>query len=184
MQSPLTVPPLAVVTAAVQANLILVAQGLEAIDRLGAPHYTTPVAGCFNSSVGGHVRHVIEHYQAFLIAVETGELDYENRARDLGIETDVDHAIEALQRIDHVLKQFSATRAGDGMLRLTAETSESGVLVTSVARELEFLVSHTVHHYALIAVLAHAHGVFLPSDFGVAPSTLKYRQTLSAACAR
>ena len=184
MQSPSIVPPLSVVTAAVQANLVLVAQGIDGIGRLGGRHYTTPVAGCFNSTVGGHVRHVIEHYQAVLTARESGELNYEKRARDLRIETEGGHAIEALGRIERDLVSLSASGAADVMLRLAAETTEGGLLVTSLARELEFLVSHTVHHYALVAVLAHAHGVIMPTDFGMAPSTLKYRQTLSAACAR
>ena len=183
MQSPSTVPFPSVVAAAVQANLVLVAQGVDAISRFGAYRYTTP-AGCFNSTAGGHVRHVIEHYQAVLSARETGELNYEQRARDLRIENEVEHAIEALGQIERGLMRLSASGADDVMLRLAAETTEGGVLVTSLARELEFLVSHTVHHYALVAVLAHAHGVIMPADFGMAPSTLKYRQTLSAACAR
>ena len=89
-----------------------------------------------------------------------------------------------LGQIERGLMRLSASGADGVMLPLAAETTEGGVLVTSLARELEFLVSHTVHHYALVAVLAHAHGVIMPADFGMAPSTLKYRQTLSAACAR
>jgi hypothetical protein len=40
-----------------------------------------------------------------------------------------------------------------------------------MARELGMLLSHTVHHYALIAMLLRARGIEPPADFGVAPST-------------
>jgi len=44
--------------------------------------------------------------------------------------------------------------------------------VSSVARELAFVVSHTIHHNAQIALLAHRLGSSrLPRRFGVAPST-------------
>ncbi len=184
MQSPPVVTPSVLVSAAARANLVLVAQGIEVVQRLGVAHYTVPVAGCFNSSAGGHFRHAIEHYQALIGALEEGELDYENRARDIRIETEADHAVAIWREIESGLKHFAGGGVTDRTLRLAAETSEGGVLVTSLARELEFLVNHTVHHFALIAVIAHAHGVVLPADFGMAPSTLKYRQTLAPACAR
>jgi hypothetical protein len=43
-----------------------------------------------------------------------------------------------------------------------------------VTRELQFLASHTVHHYALIAHLARDRGVGVAPEFGVAPATLDY----------
>jgi hypothetical protein len=52
---------------------------------------------------------------------------------------------------------------------------------TSVGRELQFLVSHTVHHYAVIAAMLRPQGVEPGADFGVAPSTLVYEQ--GSACA-
>ena len=44
---------------------------------------------------------------------------------------------------------------------------------STLSRELQFLVSHTVHHDALIAAAARALGVATEPDFGIAPSTLK-----------
>ena len=53
---------------------------------------------------------------------------------------------------------------------------------TSVVRELQFLASHTVHHYAVIAAMLRPQGVEPGDDFGVAPSTLQYERE-NAACA-
>lgn len=184
MPSPFPVTPLTPVSTAAQANLVLVAQGIEAIRRLGADHYTVPVAGCFNSAAGGHMRHALDHYQALLGVLAGGDFDYENRERDTAIETDPAAAIEAWRMVEAGLQRLAGGAEPDRALHLASETSAGGVLPTSLARELEFLINHTVHHFALIAVIAHAHGVALPAGFGLAPSTLKYRQTRSPACAR
>lgn len=46
---------------------------------------------------------------------------------------------------------------------------------TSVGRELRFLLSHTVHHCALIAILLSLRGGEVPNGFGIAPSTERHR---------
>ena len=173
-----------VVSVAVQANLVLLAQGTELIGRLGQEIYVGRYKACFNSSMGGHFRHVVEHYQGLLGALETGDVDYEKRARDEMIETDPAYALQVVKEIEGGLKALSAEAAPDRTLRMAAETVADHMLVTSLGRELEFLISHTVHHYALIAVIAGHHGVALPDNFGMAPSTLKYLRTTKAACAR
>ena len=54
---------------------------------------------------------------------------------------------------------------------------------SSITRELQALSSHTVHHFALIAVTLRAHGVQMDPDFGMAPSTLRYLAVKSAEAA-
>ena len=69
------------------------------------------------------------------------------------------------------------------VLSCCAETTPGLATTTSVLRELEFLLSHTIHHYALVAVMARIQGCEPGPTFGVAPSTLKYQQA-QAVCAR
>jgi hypothetical protein len=82
-------------------------------------------------------------------------------------------------------------RVGPRALNVLVDCGESRERVLSAStalRELQFLVSHTVHHYAVIALILRARGLEPGPDFGVAPSTLKYEQETSlqarAACAR
>ena len=65
----------------------------------------------------------------------------------------------------------------------TGEDPEKAWCGSTVARELRFLVSHTVHHYALIAMVLRGHGLDPGEEFGVAPSTLAYWSE-TAECAR
>ena len=42
---------------------------------------------------------------------------------------------------------------------------------TSLGRELVFVLQHTIHHEAVVAVLLAGRGRVLPGHFGLAPST-------------
>jgi uncharacterized damage-inducible protein DinB len=52
---------------------------------------------------------------------------------------------------------------------------------TSLWRELTFVLSHTIHHNAVIAAMARTLGAVVPEAFGYAPATLSYINT--ARCA-
>jgi hypothetical protein len=62
--------------------------------------------------------------------------------------------------------------------------SSECVSASSVGRELQYLVAHTVHHFALMAVALRTCGHRLPDEFGVAPSTLRHEESSNGACAR
>jgi hypothetical protein len=50
---------------------------------------------------------------------------------------------------------------------------------SSVGRELQALLGHTVHHYAIIALLLRVEGIEPGEEFGVAPSTLAHWRAAS-----
>ena len=137
---------------------------------------------CYHASVGGHIRHIIEHYQAFLRGLEDGEIDYEKRVRDPMVENDPAFAGALFESIAQRLESAAPALVNRG-LHYCAETTEGIATATSVLRELEFLLSHTIHHYALVAVMARLQGLEPEREFGIAPSTLKYQRTQHA-CAR
>ena len=49
---------------------------------------------------------------------------------------------------------------------------------STLDRELRFIQSHTIHHFALIGWMLRALGVRIPEDFGLAPSTRSYWASL------
>ncbi|MCX6937982.1 MAG: DinB family protein [Verrucomicrobia bacterium] len=164
---------------AVRDNLEALAQGRDLLAALGEAAYVRREPACFNSSIGGHLRHVIEHYESFLQARRTGVVDYEARARDARIENEPAYAVIRLEQLREELSALA-----DDFLESTVEVrsemvgrEDAAVLnPSSVGRELEFLLSHTIHHYALIAVVCALGGKPTPVDFGVAPSTLRFRR--------
>ena len=84
-----------------------------------------------------------------------------------------------IERLERLIGELEGLR-GRGMepsLRIKVDAAdESSWGTSSVERELQFLRSHTVHHFALIAVILRLSGVEPDEQFGVAPSTLRYRE--------
>jgi uncharacterized damage-inducible protein DinB len=167
---------------AIAANLRVIAQGVVFLAALGAQRYARRIPLCYNASIGGHIRHIIEHYRAFIRGLNDGEIDYEKRARDPLVENDPTYAGGLLEAIAQQLEELADTLT-NGTIHYCVETTEGIATATSVLRELEFLLSHTVHHYALVAVMARVQGYEPEATFGVAPSTLKYQRS-QAQCAR
>lgn len=168
--------------AAIAPNLLVIRQGIELLTAIGPDHYNLRVPMAYNASIGGHVRHIIDHYHSFLAGCEARRLDYENRPRSAAIEQDSTLACHLLGEIAQRLEHLDAESA-EHTLAYCAETAPGRCAPTSVVRELEFLFSHTIHHYALVAVMCRLLGHEPAPGFGVAPSTLRHEQSL-AACAR
>jgi len=107
-------------------------------------------------------------------------VNYEKRKRDYTIESDKKVAIGLLQQIPACLYKH------DKNLMLEAAYDDSSndtiVISTNYFRELVYNLEHTVHHMALIRVgINEVSAVKVPEEFGVAPSTIKYKRTAKAA---
>jgi uncharacterized damage-inducible protein DinB len=169
----------------IRDNIAALRQGIELLAGLPSAHYTRKTPACFNSSAGGHLRHVIEHYLSFLQGLDTGELDYEARARDPLIESDPGYAGAQMEMIAGRLGQMSDDRVIHVRSESVPAEQATGWCASSASRELEFLLSHTIHHYALVGVICQLAGHAPPKDFGMAPSTLRHLRAQAApACAR
>ena len=160
------------------------------IENLAADDYVARPVGKIDSSIGAHVRHCLDHFQSLIRAVETRRLDYDQRERGTAIETDRFAALSAITEIQRRLVELPA-EALHRTLWLTALLSESGPSVelhSSLGRELAYVLSHTIHHHALIGAMVKTLGGTLPPRFGYAPATLaRQRQQQPAeavACAR
>lgn len=137
--------------------------------------------------VASQLRHVIEFYECFLDGLETSHVDYGARARDFSVEAS---RAACSMRIARLAARLEAAdfRQDDRILFVRMEDGgdDSGAdkyLISSVGRELSVLSSHAVHHFALMAATLRAQGFEPGSEFGVAPSTLRYlnRQRKEAA---
>lgn len=161
-----------------EQNLHFLRQGLELLDAVDAETYAATESG--RASIGAHLRHCIDFYNCFLHGLETGRVDYDARCRDAAVETDRRAAARVLAEIVDRMAALGPADFGR-VLEVKADTPEGAPFAwsrSSLARELQFLTSHTVHHFALIALLMRQRGHDPGDEFGVAPSTLAYRRTL------
>lgn len=127
------------------------------------------------SSLGAHYRHHLEHVCLLLSGHQQGSIDYDARTRDPRLESERAFAIscthtviEKLQRIPHdaLLKDVVVVCRSCTTSKSRPETR------STLGRELLFLISHAVHHYALMRILVEVQGSNTCNSFGVMPSTL------------
>lgn len=159
-------------------NLTVLRQGKELVETLDGAAFTANAPTLALSGVGPHLRHVIDFYVRFLAAAEAPEvpgaltrIDYDARDRDPRLETDPSHAVRTLQQL---MARLGALPAATVTRTLEVRSDGSGWIPTTAARELQSLVSHTVHHFALIAIAVRSQGGDPGPEFGVAPSTLRH----------
>lgn len=146
--------------------------------------YARKPGALVTSSIGAHVRHCLDHVQALLGAAETEVLDYEQRARGSDVETNRRTAIEMIgslrERIGR-LPGFAFRRPVVVSMMLTSD-GEPVRLLSTLGRETAYVLSHTIHHNALIGTIVKLLGGRLPERFGYAPSTIAHQKQLQ--CAR
>jgi len=163
----------------------LLSQLSDVVARLSATSYTQKPVGVIDSSVGGHVRHCLDHVRSLLDAIDTGELNYDHRQRGTAVESS---CIAATDQIDQLLRELDALDSDvlDRPLMLSTLLSPADPpirVITSVGRELAYVLAHTVHHNALVGAMVKTLGGWLPERFGYAPSTIKNLEH-KAICAR
>jgi uncharacterized damage-inducible protein DinB len=155
------------------------------LDGTSDPDYLSRPDGGVSGSVGAHVRHCLDHVRALLDAAAGGVLSYDRRERDPAVEHGRMQGILALNQQRERLVAMVG-RAADQPVRLEALVDGAGGTVevsSSLGRELVFMLQHTIHHQAIVALLLAGRGVAIPSRFGYAPSTLRRRAELPT-CAR
>ena len=149
---------------------------LEFLDKLTAEIYQAKSQGPFSSSIGAHMRHILDHYQALMLGIDAGRVDYNQRTRESATESDMNLAKESWIQIKTWLSDFT-----EDTLRKTFDViTEHGTVQSSVGRELSFVSSHAVHHFAFMKQLSASFNIVLSGDVGVAPATLKNLRETSA----
>ena len=157
--------------------MTLLEQVRDLITLMPTPMYLARPAARVSGSVGEHVRHCLDHVSSFTAALAGEELSYDRRLRGTTVEMDPRTAVNEIERLFTRLER-SAPTPPDHPVTISAlvEARKPPVTMRStVARELAFVVHHTIHHCALIALLVEWQGGRVPHGFGVAPSTASAR---------
>lgn len=158
-------------------NITALERALVVIEHLPDAVFTDKSEASFSASVGEHFRHIIEHYRMFLSGWPDGFVDYDRRPRNAQLETDMASARAGIRDLCRCLRalpdDIDLTRPLE--VCCCTGTGEEPPVPSCVGRELVFLHSHSVHHFALIVILLEQRGITAEQNFGLAPSTLAHR---------
>lgn len=145
------------------------------LDQLTDEQYVRECQTLSGATIGKHVRHVIELFQSLQIGYEQGIINYDKRKRDTRIEHEKRLALSLLNEIRAGLnkkdKELSLESSYD------EDSTEMIFIKTNYNREIVYNLEHTIHHMALIRIgINEVSSIELPENFGVASSTVRYRQ--------
>lgn len=150
----------------------------DLVNSIHQEDFVKPSATLSNSTIGQHLRHTLEFFICLQQGYEKGLVNYDKRAHDKLIESDKFIALSNIQSIIDFVSQLQ-----DKSLQLEVGydlMEETFVTVnTNAVRELIYNIEHAVHHMAImkIGVREVAPYLTLPSDFGIAASTIRYHET-------
>lgn len=157
----------------IQANATSVDFLINALDDMSQKNYDAIAEPAFQSSIGAHYRHIIEHYQCFFSQFDGDEvINYDARQRNIQIETDIQYALQQLRLISDRLSNFSCD---DKRKVLVADDHCDYQMRSSLSRELMFLIGHSEHHSAMIAAMLRILGHDVDNQFGVANATINHQ---------
>lgn len=151
---------------------------LMALEKL-AQFFSIKNTQLYSESIGGHIRHIIEHYES-LIFRESAQVNYDLRKRDEYLEQNVHEVIRRIRLLVKELHEKIILQIQETVSVSCSGGSHGEYLFTnqsSVGRELCFLNSHCIHHLAIIKPICHQIDIPLDEYFGYAPSTIAYLES-------
>lgn len=149
--------------------------------QLDENEFAMPLDILGKSSIGEHTRHIIEMFEKPIKEYELGIIDYDNRARNVRIQTEIEFAVECINNIFLEIEKpnksiaiaykLDATPVNEKVTELQYEIIQSNYF-----REILYNIEHCIHHQALIKIGLKAMNInIVDENFGVAKSTIKYR---------
>lgn len=155
----------------IEAEEVLL-QLIESTQMLSSSEYTQKLSLLSNSSIGEHTRHIIELFQQLLKGYDSALVEYDKRERNQSLQEHTNYAIDTLSAIIQALNKENK------QIQIQTEwNSNESPIDSNYFRELMYNIEHCVHHQAIIKIGFLSLGKMeLIENFGVAKSTIKYRE--------
>ena len=165
----------------INSQINILAQAKTYLQSTTPCSYTQIISPQFTSSAGMHMRHILDHYFAIIVGLDTDIIDYDKRSRGGKIETNIDAALTLISEIELVLSSLSRQQLQQ-VIQLSTEVSvefkQVEIVSSTLARELVFVGSHAIHHFAMIDQISKAQKLSTPAQFGIAPATATFLRAI------
>ncbi len=154
----------------------------DLVNQIEENDFVKPSEALGNSTIGQHLRHTLEFFICFENGFESGLINYDKRAHDKLIESDKFIALSSINRIAHFVSNLKE-RSLKLEVGYDLHSEDFITIDTTATRELVYNIEHAVHHMAImkIGIREVARYITLPSDFGIAASTVRHKEKTVAA---
>jgi len=160
----------------IQTNVSQLSYLKSVLETVSDLEYSDPLpdsAALFAFTIGQQTRHILDHYLVFQEYFESDRLDYYLRKRSETLEKEKATALQTIAAIISLLESITENKTilvqSEGRIDTQNEFIQS-----SLAREISFLATHTIHHLAILKIMINFIGKPCHEDTGVAPATLEY----------
>ena len=147
------------------------------LDIIPDAYYPQPLHVLHGSSIGQHVRHILEFFECLQRGLPEGRVNYDLRERDRDLEQVKRPASAKIRGLQRFLENLKEDQPLHFEVSYDREDAEPVSMASSLFREVSSNIEHAVHHMALIKIgVGSMDGELeLPADFGVAISTLRHQ---------
>jgi len=166
----------------ISSNQLLFSQLVSVLTQLSVQDFQCPLQVLRGSTIGQHVRHILEFYQSLIRGAANHRVCYDERERSVALESNLEIALQTIQHLAKIINSIDTNQPLMLVSKLgESKSSESDTVVqlsTNISRELLYCLEHAIHHMAIIRIGIEQTWpeVVVEADFGVAPSTIRHQQ--------
>jgi len=163
---------------AIEKNL---QRGINLLNAISDEQYSDTSVGPYHSTIGSHMRHVLDVFSCILKGLDNHLVDFSVRERNELAETYTSKGIEYFTTIISELKNIKQ----EDFKKTIKVTDDMGlgkeIVDYTIAGTLMQAHSHAIHHFASIGYLIYQLEIELPdADFGFNPTSPKKKVSVKS----
>lgn len=156
---------------AIEKNL---QRGIKLLNCISNDEYNNTSVAPYYSSIGGHIRHILDVFECIFEGLESGHINLINRKRNELVENYTKLGIVYFEDIIQQLKLIDK----EDFNKIVIVTDDLGLGIVSANYTFGGIIiqahSHAIHHFASVGYVISQLGIELPDvDFGFNPTTPK-----------
>jgi uncharacterized damage-inducible protein DinB len=147
-------------------------RGVKLLNSIDDNKYSDMTIAPYYSSIGGHIRHILDVFDCIFDGLEIGEVDLAARKRNVLAEQKVTVGLDYFNQV--IEKLNSLTNVDLNQIVLVRDDLGLGEIIQNytLGSALIQAHSHAIHHFASLGYLINQLGIDLPdNDFGYNPTT-------------
>jgi len=147
-------------------------KALILLENIPESAYVDDSVGPFYSSIGGHIRHILDFYTSIFKGLNNYLIDLTDRERNNAIEIDIYFAKSEIKKVLKELDCYLAYNLEE-KYELIDNLGQGKISIpTNLYAIFAQANSHTIHHYAIISQLLFAFEIVIEDKtFGYNPTT-------------
>lgn len=130
-----------------------------------------------SSSLGAHIRHVLDRSHCVVEGFSSGIINYDNRRRNVELENNSALCLQEFDRILDEIKNFNGDFKGNVEVCETVDSDGiKAIMFSTYERELLDIILHCTHHMATLKFILEKSGIEVDKNFGKNASTVIYEK--------